>query len=172
MFLYQFGYTAFGNFTRKQPIGWRKILRFRGRPPDLNPVCHLLIGCAWMTQISASSVMKNEMRIKLIGLHYGLNEIIYIQRIALCPTHSVFLRTIYSFLSTLYLGRLFFNRWEIWLSYKRKGENYNLYLKLIISESIWLKSETSKTYPEFLMCVYRIWTGGGRIVCIFICIHT
>ena len=63
-----------------------------------------------MTQISASSVMKNEMRIKLIGLHCGLNEIIYVWRIALCPTHSVFLRTIYSFLSTLYLGRLFFNR--------------------------------------------------------------
>ena len=27
-----------GNFTRKQPIGWRKILRFRGTARDLNPV--------------------------------------------------------------------------------------------------------------------------------------
>lgn len=45
--------------------------------------------------------------------------------------------------------------------------NYHLYLKLIISESMQLKSETPKTYPAFLMCVYR----GRGIVCIFICIH-
>lgn len=50
---------------------------------------------------------------------------------------------------------------------KLQEGNDHLYLKLIISESMQLKSETPKTYPAFLiLCVQ------GKRNCVYIYMHT
>ena len=108
-----------------------------------------------MTQISASSVTENEMRIKLIGLMSLSNEVIYYPEESSVPSHSRFLKICVLFLlHSLYDDSFlffffFFNRREIGLKHGRKGENNSLPLKIFISGNVRLKSEAPKTWCVF-----------------------
>ena len=108
-----------------------------------------------MTQILASSVTENEMRIKLIGLMSLSNEIIYYPEESSVPSHSRFLTNMCSFSFAFSLGGLFsfffffFNRREIGLKHGRKGENNSLPLKIFINGNVRLKSEAPKTWCVF-----------------------